>query len=105
MFGPFADCNRLLLAAADFCRCIGSPFDVPSCFQHSDRSPKVRRVTFTPSTCRIYAHPIRMTLGFRFIGPFAHRMFASYTVRVPQAGVLLSASFPPRIAATQLPFS
>ena len=93
------------VAAADFCRCIGSPLDVPSCLQHNDRSPKVRRVTFAPSTRRIYARQIRMTLGFRFIGPFAHLTFALYAVRVPRARALLSASFPPRIAATQLPFS
>ena len=62
-------------------------------------------MTFTPSTRRIYARPIRMTLGFRFIGPFAHLTVAFYAVRVPRAGALLSASFPRRITATQLPFS
>jgi hypothetical protein len=62
-------------------------------------------VTFAPSTRRIYARPVQMTLGFRFIGPFAHQTFALYAVRIPRARALLSASSPPRIAAAQLPFS
>jgi len=36
---------------------------------------------------------------------FAHPTFALYVVRVPRTRALLSASFPSRIAATQLPFS
>lgn len=35
-------------------------------------------MTFAPSIRRIYARPVRMTLGFRFVCPFAHQTFASY---------------------------
>ena len=35
------------------------------------RPPRVRRVTFAPSTCRIYAGTLRMTSGFRFLCPLA----------------------------------
>lgn len=30
-------------------------------------------MTFAPSIRRIYARPVRMTLGFRFVCPFAHQ--------------------------------
>jgi len=69
-----------------------------------DRSLRVRRVTFLPHTRRIYAESVRMTLGFESIGPLAHRDDASYAVRVPRAGALPAASFPPRLAATRLLF-
>ena len=50
-------------------------------------------MTFLPHTRRIYAEELRMTLGFRSYGPLAQRFDASYAVRVPQAGSLLTASF------------
>src|SRR5207247_2387719 len=69
------------------------------------RPPGVRRVTLAPSTRRIYARTIRVTSGFRSFGPLAHRACASSAIRVPRAGVLPAASFPPRLAASRLPFS
>ena len=62
-------------------------------------SPGVRRVTFTPHTRRIYDRPVRMAAGFGSLCLLAHRQAASYAVRVPRAGVLPAASFPPRLAA------
>ena len=41
------------------------------------RSLRVRLATFLPSTRRIYATPVRMTLGFRSMRPLAHRRGAS----------------------------
>ena len=67
------------------------------------RPPRVRRVTFAPSTCRIYAGTLRMTSGFRFLCPLA-RVPRLYAVRVPQAGALRTASFGPRLATTPLLF-
>ena len=40
-------------------------------FGHEARSPRVRRVTFTPFACRIYARRIRVTSGFGYFGPLA----------------------------------
>jgi hypothetical protein len=68
------------------------------------RSPGVRHVTFAPSTRRIYALRVRVTAGFESFGPLAHPRDASYALRVPRAGALLTASFPRRLAATQLLF-
>jgi len=43
-----------------------------------------------------------MTLGFESIGPLAHRVDASYAVRVPRTGSLPSASFGFRLAVDTL---
>jgi hypothetical protein len=67
-----------------------------------DRSLRVRRVTFLPHTRRIYAASVRMTLGFESIGPLAHRVVASYAVRVPRARSLPFASFRFRVAPNTL---
>jgi hypothetical protein len=91
------------MASADFCFPIPTPLGVSSPRQGS-RSPGVRRVTFAPYTHRIYAHPVRVTPGFGSYGLLAHLMHASYAVPVRQAGALLTASFPPRLATTQLLF-
>ena len=91
------------MTVADFRRPIAPPLDDSSCSQQDNGSPRVRHVTFTPSTRRIYKRPVRMTLGFRSVGLFAHLTPASYAVRVPRARVLPMASFPPPIARTQLP--
>ncbi len=80
------------MASADFCRPVTTPCDAASTRQ-DDRSLRVRRVTFLPHTRRIYAGPIRMTLGFESHCPLAHQADASYAVRVPRAGSLLTASF------------
>ena len=72
--------------------------------RHRCSSPRVRRVTFTPSTRRIYARSVRMTSGFRSFCPLAHLACASYAVRVPRAGALPTASSPPRLAASRLLF-
>jgi len=57
------------------------------------RSLRVRRVTFLPHTRCIYAGSVRMTLGFGSMRPLAHRVVASYAVRIPRAGSLPSTSF------------
>ena len=64
------------MASSDFCRPFGPPYNVPSHWQ-DDRPLRVRRATFLPSTRRIYATPVRMTLGFRSMRPLAHRRDAS----------------------------
>ena len=61
-------------------------------------------MTFLPYTCRIYAGPIRMTLGFESIGPLAHRFDALYAVHVLRARSLPAASFGLRLAADALAF-
>ena len=68
------------------------------------RPPGVRRVTFAPSTRRMYALRIRVTSGFESFRPLAHPRDASYALRVPRARALLTASFPRHLAATQLLF-
>ena len=70
--------------------------------RQNDRPLRVRRLTFLPYTRRIYADPVRMTSGFESIGPLAHRVDASYAVRVPRARSLPSASFRFRFAADTL---
>jgi hypothetical protein len=49
-------------ASADFCRSIPTPYGVGSPRQ-IDRSPRVRRTTFLPSTRRIYFRTFRVTIG------------------------------------------
>jgi hypothetical protein len=85
------------MAVADFCSPIGTPLGAPSQWQ-AGRSPGVRRVTFAPHTCRIYARPVRVTLGFGSLRLLAHQTTASYALRVPQARALLTASSPRRLA-------
>jgi hypothetical protein len=70
--------------------------------RQDDRSLRVRRVTFLPYTRRIYAGSVRMTSGFESIGPLAHRVDASYAVRVPRARSLPTASFRFRVAPDTL---
>jgi len=77
----------------------------PLASRQNTGSPGVIRVTFAPCTRRIYAHRIRVTAGFRSIGPLAHAMLASYALRVPRVGALPTASFPRYLAIAQLPFS
>ena len=86
------DMHAATMASADFCCPIATPYDAASTRQ-SNRSLRVRRATFLPHTRRIYATPVRMTLGFESSCPLAHRATASYAVRVPRAGSLPSASF------------
>jgi len=69
---------------------------------HRRRSLRVRRVTFLPRVRRIYTRPVRMTLGFESIGPLAHRVGASYAIRVPRTGSLPTASFRFRVAPDTL---
>ena len=59
--------------SADFCRPLPAPCSAGSTPLpgQARRSPRVRRATFAPSTCRIYADTLRMTLGFRSFGPLA----------------------------------
>jgi len=45
-----------------------------------------------------------MALGFESFCPLAHFQNASYAIRVPQAGTLLTASFPQHLAMMQLLF-
>ena len=91
------------MASADFCR----PFD-PSCdgpsHRQDDRPLRVRRVTFLPYTRRIYAGPVRMTLGFESICPLAHQFDASYAIHVLRARSLPAASFGLRLAVDALAF-
>ena len=61
-------------------------------------------MTFAPHTRRIYAHAIRVASGFESLRPLAHLVNASYAVRVPRAGVLPTAAFPPRLAVERLLF-
>src|SRR5690606_17629669 len=63
-------------------------FTEPVALRQNNRPPGVRRVTFAPSTCRIYNHPVRMTSGFRYFCLLAHCMIASYAISVRQARAL-----------------
>jgi hypothetical protein len=62
------------------------------------RSPRVRRVTFLPHTRHIYRRSSRVILDFGSLCLLVRLMPASYAIRVPQAGSLLSASFPRHLA-------
>lgn len=68
-----------------------------------NRSPRVRRMTFSSYTCHIYELLSEWYLGFEYQRPLALNFFASYVVRVPQAKVLPPASSPPYLTITQLP--
>ena len=59
-------------------------------------------MTFAPSTRRIYVRSVRVTIGLGAAGLPRPRTAASYAVRVPRAGALPPASFPPHLAAVQL---
>ena len=90
-------------ASADFCPPIAPPRDGAS-QRRTNRSPGVRRVTFAPTTRRIYARWVQVTPGFGFLCPLAHPRDASSALRLPRAGASLTASFPRRLATTQLLF-
>jgi len=60
------------------------------------------RVTFLPSTRRIYTPTFRMTSGFGPLRDLAQVRHASYALRVPRAGSLPPASFRPHLAAAAL---
>lgn len=70
--------------------------------QHRHRSLRVRRVTFLSYIRRIYANSVRMTLGFESSCLLAHRVVASYTVRVTRIESLPAASFRFRVAPDTL---
>ena len=72
--------------------------------ERADRSPGVRRMTF-PITRRIYVRSVRVASDFASLCPLVRRTSASYAVRVPRVIVLPAASFPRRLATTQLQFS
>ena len=58
--------------------------------------------TFPPYTRRIYSHAFRMTIGLWILLPPRPDVVASYTLRVPRAGDLLTASSGPRLTAAAL---
>ena len=87
------------MAPADFWRPIGPPSGLPSPSGQNARSPGVRRVTFLPSTRRIYTATFRMTIGFsavRHLAPgspclicascSSGRKFASSFLQTPPHG-------------------
>ena len=69
MFGP-SSVGPTTTASADFRRPIPAPYDAGSTRQDSG-SPRVKRVTFAPNTCRIYGRTFRVILGFGFLCPLA----------------------------------
>src|SRR4029079_16678253 len=72
---PFIDRSRRLLrpllTSAAPSRRLAAPVAHPLARRQGGRPPRVRRATFAPSTCRIYADTLRMTSGFRSFGPLA----------------------------------
>jgi hypothetical protein len=61
-------------ASADSCRPIPTPLGAGSTLAErgqAGRPPRVRRVTFMPYTCRIYARILRVISGFGYFGPLA----------------------------------
>ena len=103
VFGPSRPCDAATTASADCCAAVVPPRSATS-RSAANSSPRVRRVTVAPSTRRIYARLVRMTLGFESLCPLAHLACASSAVRVPRAGALPTASFPRRVATSQLLF-
>ena len=91
-----------LLTSADPSRRLAAPVAHPPRRGQDGRPPRVKRATFAPSTCRIYADTLRMTLGFRFLGPLARvssplcascssgRSFAYSFLRTPPRGDALA---------------
>ena len=66
MFGP-SPVGPATTASADFCRPVPSPSgagSTPVAGRQDDGPPRVRHVTFGPSTCRIYGRPFRVISGF-----------------------------------------
>ena len=71
---------------------------------YADRSPRVRRVTFTPSPLHIRSIGLG---GFRTSDTndsSSAESIASYALRVPRVRVLHTTSFPPQLTMTQLLF-
>jgi len=91
----------LLTSAAPFRR-LATPVAHPPRRGQVGRSPRVKRATFAPSTCRIYPDTLRMTLGFGSFGPLARvssplcascssgRSFAYSFLRTPPRGDALA---------------
>jgi len=61
-------------------------------------------MTFAPHVRRIYVHAIRLTWDFESFGPLVPDVSASYALRVPRTGALLTASFRPHLAMMPLLF-
>ena len=95
---PFAGVRPATMASADSSLRSG-PTTQPNVarFRREARSPRVLRVTFAPSTRRIYASTIRMTSGFRFFGPLA--LMLSPRIRFVFLGPELCLRLPPHLAS------
>src|SRR5690606_20272100 len=81
------------MPSADFCQPIGSLPATLAPWGRRGRSPRVRRVTFSPYTCHLYFHSLRITLGFEYFGPLARLRLPHQCFPFGQAGDLLTASF------------
>ena len=92
------------MTSADFCSSIATLLSVASPVADKQISQGKARVTLLPYTQYIYVLSVRMALGFESSCPLAHLQAALYALRVPRARSLLTASFPPHLAATQLLF-
>jgi hypothetical protein len=109
MFRPSPPCAAATMPSADFCPFIPTSLDVGSRIGKQTDLPGYCAPTFPPYTRRIYSRPFRshrpvgrMTIGLRAFVPPRPGAVASYALRVPRAGGLLTASFRPRLAAAAL---
>jgi hypothetical protein len=92
--------HQSTLPSADSCPPLTPPLGETSLTQ-VDRSPRVRRVTFTP--CPPCLRPsVPDDFGLRIPTLPRPQTIASYTVRVPQVRALPAASFRPHLAADAL---
>lgn len=62
---------RRLLTSAAPSRHLSTPVATPENQGQVGRPPRVRRVTFVPNTCRIYARTLRVISGFGCVCPLA----------------------------------
>jgi hypothetical protein len=102
LFGPSSPCAATTSASADSCLSfVRLAASLP--LRETGRSPGVRRAPFAPRLPHLRPS-VRMTIGLRCTEPTRPPSGRLYAVRIPQAGALLSASSPPHVAVTQLPF-
>ena len=103
MFGPSSPCSATTMPSADFCLPITPPLSEVSLLRRTKQiSPGIAHPPSSPYTRRIYSHAFRMTIGLWIFSPPRPDVVASYALRVPRAGILLTASSRPRLTAAAL---
>jgi hypothetical protein len=90
------------MPSADFCQLIPSHLSMKVAYSKPADLPGYHALTFSPHTRRIYPRVFRMAIGLWILLPPRPDAVASYALRVPRAGNLLTASSGPRLTAAAL---